>query len=96
MNDRQIASERLRRVLVGAQPEIEAGLAEAEFELAQLEERREQLLTLIARAKAALGPVSRTPPGADSGMRTAARPPTLHHAMANAPRSHEKRADDGA
>jgi hypothetical protein len=65
----------LRKVLEQHRPAIEAGLAQAERELAELDARRGELLSLIARARAALG---ETPPAA----RPAAERLTLHEAMA--------------
>src|SRR3954453_15082784 len=49
----------LRKILEETRPALEAGLAEAERELAALDERRRELEALIARARAALG---ETPP----------------------------------
>jgi hypothetical protein len=64
----------LRRVLEQHRPAIEAGLAQAERELAELDARRDELLDLIARARAALG---ETPPTT----KPAAERLTLHEAM---------------
>jgi hypothetical protein len=47
--------ERLRNVLDGVQRELTAGLADAEAELAQLDARRMELKSMIAKARAALG-----------------------------------------
>jgi septal ring factor EnvC (AmiA/AmiB activator) len=48
-------SKQLRQALEANRASIEAGLAEAEHELAALHERQRALEALIARAKAALG-----------------------------------------
>lgn len=45
----------LRNALEQSRPAIERGLAEAERELAALDARRQELLALISRARAALG-----------------------------------------
>src|SRR5437867_2439033 len=45
----------LRKILEETRPALEAGLAEAERELAELDARRRELEALIARARAALG-----------------------------------------
>jgi len=58
-----------------SRPAIEAGLAEAARELAELEARREELLALIARARTALG---ESPPTA---IKLAPERLTLHEAM---------------
>ena len=65
----------LRKALEQSRPAIEAGLADAEGELAELEARREELLALIARARAALGdsPSTLSKPGPERL--------TLHDAM---------------
>ena len=65
----------LRKVLEQNRPALEAGLAEAERELADLDARREELMELISRARAALG---ETPPAPSKG---AAERLTLHEAM---------------
>lgn len=65
----------LRKVLEQNRPAIEAGLAEAERELAELDARRGELLGLISRARAALGEAPPTP------MRLAAERLNLHEAM---------------
>jgi hypothetical protein len=46
---------KLKNTLASVRVELEAGLAEAEAELAQLDERRAELTTLISQARAALG-----------------------------------------
>jgi multidrug resistance efflux pump len=54
----------LLTALEASRPQIEAALAEAERELAELQAREQQLRTLITRAKAALGeqpPVATVP-----------------------------------
>ena len=70
--------ERLKRALDGVREELEAGLAEAEGELMQLDERRAELITLIAQGRAALG--------LDAVLLTATGPAmdrlTLHEALA--------------
>ncbi|HEY7208233.1 MAG TPA: hypothetical protein VH416_08320 [Gaiellaceae bacterium] len=70
-----MSGNRLKDALEGARAQLEAGLAEAEEELAELDARRTELLLLIARANAALGvtPASATPSG---------RGLTLHAALA--------------
>lgn len=45
----------LNQALEASRPAIESGLAEAERELAELDDRRAELQKLIARARAALG-----------------------------------------
>jgi hypothetical protein len=65
----------LRKALEQNRPAIEAGLAGAERELADLDARREELLGLISRARAALGEV---PPAAS---KPSAERLTLHEAM---------------
>ena len=65
----------LRKVLEQNRPAIEAGLADAERELAELDARREELLGLISRARAALGDI---PPTA---LKPAPERLTLHEAM---------------
>lgn len=65
----------LKKVLETNRPAIEAGLAEAERELAELDARREELLGLISRARAALG---QAPPIA---VKSAVERLTLHEAM---------------
>ncbi len=75
---------RLRKALEGARPELEAGLAEAESELEQLDRRRTELLTVIEQARAALGLES--PPAADTG--SGGRGLTLHEAIAHVLREH--------
>jgi HB1, ASXL, restriction endonuclease HTH domain len=83
-------SSRLQRILDEARTELEVGLGEANSELQQLEQRREQLLALIARATAALGsdsplsPLPESVPTASPG-----RTPTLHEAMALVLRRHD-------
>lgn len=65
----------LSRILEESRPALEAGIASAERELAELDERRRELMATIARARAALG----------DGVPVAARDPagryTLHEAM---------------
>lgn len=65
----------LRTVLERNRPAIEAGLTEAERELAQLDARREELLGLISRAHAVL---DEAPPTA---MKPHAERLTLHEAI---------------
>jgi hypothetical protein len=65
----------LRKVLEQNRPAIEAGLAEAERELAELDARREELMALISRARAALG---ETPPAPSKSV---VERLTLHEAM---------------
>lgn len=70
--------ERLRGVLDGVRDELEAGLAEAESELARLDARRAELVALIEQARAALGiDVSQSAP-----REAPARALTLHDALA--------------
>ena len=71
-----IQKSKLSRVLDGARAEIEAGLREAEAELAELDARRAALMALIARANAALGVADERP--SESPPRSL----TLHEAMA--------------
>lgn len=78
----EAASSKLLRVLDGARADIEAGLREAEAELAELDARRAALVALIARANAALGLADQRPSGPPP------RPPTLHEAMALVLREH--------
>jgi chorismate mutase len=52
----------LSKILEDSRPAIQAGLAQAEQELADLDARRRELVQLIARAKAALGESPSTPP----------------------------------
>ena len=73
---------RLSRVLDGARADIEAGLREAEAELAELDARRAALVALIARATAALGLVH------ERSAESPPRPLTLHEAMAQVLREH--------
>jgi HB1, ASXL, restriction endonuclease HTH domain len=76
----------LAAALEGARPELEAGLAEAEAELRELERRKAELLVLVARARAALGVAAggaRAPAGP-----APERPPTLHDALARVLREH--------
>ena len=70
---------RLKSALDGVRDEIEAGLGEAEAELAQLDERRAELVALITQARAALGldPAPPTAVGAASDRLT------LHEALAH-------------
>lgn len=65
----------LKKALEQNRPAIEAGLAEAERELAELDARREELLGLISRARAALG---EAPPAAS---KPSVERLTLHEAM---------------
>jgi hypothetical protein len=67
----------LREILEQSRPALEAGLADAERELAELDERRRELHELIARARAALGDEAAVsaPPQQPERM-------TLHDAMA--------------
>jgi multidrug resistance efflux pump len=75
---------KLRSALASVRGELEEGLAEAEAELAQLDERREELTALIAQARAALG--------MDAPVPTAVPAPadrlTLHEALATVLREH--------
>lgn len=73
---------KLSRVLDGARAELEAGLREAEAELAELDARRSALMALIARARAALGLADERP------SEPPPRPLTLHEAMALVLREH--------
>lgn len=82
MSRMDIQSSKLLQVLDGARTEIEAGLREAEAELAELDARRSALVALIARATAALGPGAARP--GESQPRTL----TLHKAMAQVLREH--------
>src|SRR3954471_2692372 len=52
----------LEKILEDTRPALEAGLADAERELAALDDRRRELEALIARARAALGEM---PPSAN-------------------------------
>src|SRR5436853_1113913 len=80
-----MANPKLERILLDARPALEEGLAEAEAELAALDRRRDELVALIARAKAALGMANApTPNGLDS-----ARDMTLHEAMARVLRDND-------
>lgn len=65
----------LRKALEQSRPAIEVGLADAERELAELEARRQEVLALIARGRAALGesPLTVSKPGPERL--------TLHEAM---------------
>jgi hypothetical protein len=65
----------LEKALEQNRPAIEAGLTQAERELAELDARREELLALIARARAALGETPRTV------AKSATERLTLHGAM---------------
>jgi hypothetical protein len=65
----------LSKILEESRPAIEAALAEAEQELAQLDQRRHELEALIARARAAIGDPQPTPE-AGGPVRL-----TLHNAM---------------
>lgn len=76
-------SSKLSRALDGARAEIEAGLREAEADLAELDARRAVLVALIARASAALGLADERAP--DSPPRSL----TLHEAMAQVLREHD-------
>jgi hypothetical protein len=68
----------LSRTLASVHDELEAGLAEAERELARLDERRAELTSLISQARAALGLEATGPTSAPrSGDRL-----TLHEALA--------------
>lgn len=78
----ELQSSKLLKVLDGAKAEIEAGLREAEAELAELDARRSALVGLITRATAALGP------GAAGPGESRPRPLTLHEAMAQVLREH--------
>jgi hypothetical protein len=52
----------LSKILEDSRPAIQAGLEQAEQELAELDARRQELALLIARARAALGDAPPTPP----------------------------------
>ncbi len=65
----------LKKVLDQNRPAIEASLADAERELAEIDARREELLGLISRARAALG---ETPPAI---AKSTVERLTLHEAM---------------
>lgn len=52
----------LEEALEATRPAVEAALADAEAELAQLDERRAELVALIARARAVLGDTPTAPP----------------------------------
>ena len=69
------SATRLSKILDDTRPAIEVGLAEAQRELEELDQRRRDLLALIARAQAALGETPITPVPAP-GERL-----TLHKAM---------------
>jgi hypothetical protein len=75
---------RLRKALISARAELEAGLAEAQAELAQLERRRHELLALIAQAKAAVGEAPPSAPNSDPRGDHL----TLHDAIAKVLREH--------
>ena len=70
---------RLRSALAGVRQELEAGLAEAEAELAQLDERRGELMALIVQARAALGLEA----AAETATSTSPGRLTLHEALAS-------------
>lgn len=72
-----MAGNRLRSALEEARPEVEAGLAAAEAELADLDARRAELVALIHQAQSALGQttVSSEPASHMRGL-------TLHEALA--------------
>lgn len=72
-----MTTKRLQEALAAARPDLEAGLAEAESELAVLDDRRRELLALIAQGRAALG----LPPTQDPELPSTGRPPTLHEAI---------------
>ena len=86
MSSMDIQSSKLRRVLDGARVEIEAGLREAQAELAELDARRATLVALITRARAALGLVDEESP--ESPRQSL----TLHEAMAQVLREHGNEA----
>src|SRR4051812_2592723 len=67
----------LEEALEATRPAVEAALADAEAELAQLDERRAELMGLIARARAVLGDTPSEPPSR-SGERI-----TLHAELAS-------------
>lgn len=77
-----IHTSKLSQALDGARADIEAGLREAEAELAELDARRAALVALIARATAALGLAHERP------AESTPRPLTLHEAMARVLREH--------
>jgi hypothetical protein len=74
----QRSEHKLHQLLAEARPALEAALAEAESELADLDRRRAELEELIARAKAALGAIE---PDAGVGPPAPSRRLTLHEAM---------------
>jgi len=75
---------RLSSTLASVRGELESGLAEAEAELAQLDERRAELTALITQARAALGIDAAIPvPSPDPAQRL-----TLHEALASVLREH--------
>jgi hypothetical protein len=65
----------LNKILEDSRPAIEAGLLDAQEELAALDDRRRHLESLIARARAALGEIDIVGPS-DQVVR-----PKLHEAM---------------
>jgi ABC-type transporter Mla subunit MlaD len=75
----------LRQTLEEAKPQLEAGLAEAQAELEQLDARRAELVALIAQANAALGLTGTAQANAAAG----ARGLTLHDALAQVLREHD-------
>lgn len=77
-----MSSDYLREALDEARPRLETALEQAESELAELDARRDELLDLIARAKAALGEDHSTVSGAKDS------PQTLHEALALILREH--------
>jgi chorismate mutase len=81
-----MSGENLRSALEEARPELEAGLMEAEAELAQLDTRRAELVDLIGRAKAALGVPHVVVTTEDSP-----RGRTLHEALAQILRENHNR-----
>ena len=78
-------SEQLEKALEANRARIEAGLAQAELELAELRERQRELEALIARARAALGEVETPEPRREPERRT------LHEAIALVLRENDNR-----
>src|SRR5689334_9839321 len=74
----------LRKLLEETRPALEDALADAERELADLDERRCELQALIARARAALGEETRPPTPAQERL-------TLHQALELVLREHDNR-----
>jgi hypothetical protein len=79
-----MVGQKLRTALDQARADLEAGLADAEAELAVLDGRRAELLALIAQARAALG----LGPASVSSDHPSGRSLTLHEAIAMVLREH--------